>query len=155
MHRLSRAIAAALLAVSVAACGAPASNGGGIKVAGTWTTATPPGAPSASGYMEITNTGSSTDRLTAVSSPLAAGAMLHDMDIANGIASMRMLDGIDIPAGKTITLAPNGLHIMFVTLKQPLKTGDSFPVVLTFAKAGKVEATLPVLPIGSRGLTKP
>jgi copper(I)-binding protein len=148
-------VAAIAVALAVlAGCGAPApsvNSAGSVKVSGLWTTATPPGAPTASGYLTITNTGTVADRLTAVTSPLAAGAMLHEMEIADGVASMRMVDGIDIPPGKTVALAPNGFHIMFVTLKQPLKAGDSVPVVLTFAKAGRIEATLAVLPIGARG----
>jgi copper(I)-binding protein len=40
---------------------------------------------------------------------------------------------------------------MFVTLKQPLKVGDTFPVTLVFQKAGKVDVSLPVLAIGAKG----
>jgi hypothetical protein len=31
---------------------------------------------------------------------------------------------------------------MLVGLKQPLKEGQSFPLTLTFAKAGKIEVTV-------------
>ena len=152
-------VAAIAVALAVlAGCSAPApstNNAGSVTVSGLWTAATPPGAATASGYLTITNTGTVADRLTAVTSPLAGGAMLHEMEITNDIASMRMVDGIDIPPGKTVALAPNGFHIMFVTLKQPLKAGDTLPVVLTFARAGQIQATLAVLPVGSRGPVAP
>ena len=47
-----------------------------------------------------------------------------------------------------MTLAPGGYHIMLTGLKQPLKQGDSFPVTLSFAKAGQVTATATVAKAG-------
>jgi hypothetical protein len=42
----------------------------------------------------------------------------------DGVMSMRpVADGIKIPPGGTVTLAPDGFHIMFVTLKGTLKEG--------------------------------
>ena len=73
------------------------------------------------------------------------------MDVSNGITTMRMVDAIDIPAGKTVTLDPGGFHLMFVTLQRPLKAGGKLPVTLTFEKAGTVDTFLAVLPIGSKG----
>jgi copper(I)-binding protein len=41
---------------------------------------------------------------------------------------------------------------MFVTLKAPLKEGEKFPVVLTFAKAGTVTTFLHIQAIGASGM---
>ena len=122
-----------------------------LTITRLWTNATPPGAPTATGYVTVTNSGTTADRLVGVSSSVAGPGMLHQMTFSNGIASMRMVDGIDIPPGKTVTLDPNGFHMMFDTLTAPLKTGDQLPVTLTFQKAGKVDAVLQIMPIGSRG----
>ena len=124
---------------------------GSLTLSGLWTTATPPGAPTAVGYLTITNNGTMPDSLVAVSSPLASIGMLHRMDVTNGVATMQMMPAIEIPPGKTVTLAPDGFHIMFVTLKQSLKAGDTIPVTLVFQRAGKVDAVLPVLPLGAKG----
>jgi copper(I)-binding protein len=149
----------AAIALALLATGGPALavevTAGSLALSGFWTTATPPGAPTAAGYLTITNGGKDADRLLAVSSPLAAAAMLHEMEVAGGIASMRMVAGVEIPPGKTVTFAPSTFHIMFVTMKQPLKAGDSLPVTLTFAKAGRVDALLPVLAIGAKGPAAP
>jgi periplasmic copper chaperone A len=60
-------------------------------------------------------------------------------------------DGITIPAGGKVTLAPEGLHVMFTELKDGLKEGGKFPVTLTFEKAGKVDTFLPIFAIGAKG----
>ena len=40
---------------------------------------------------------------------------------------------------------------MLMELKQPLKEGDHFPLVLNFAKAGKVETEVKVEKAGAMG----
>ena len=47
------------------------------------------------------------------------------MSMVGGVMKMRELkDGLPIPAHGTVTLAPNGYHIMFTGLKQPLAKGS-------------------------------
>ena len=99
--------------------------------------------------MTITNGGQDTDRLVTATSPLASTVMLHQMQLQNGVAAMRMVDAIEIPAGGTVTLAPGGFHIMFIGVTKPLKEGDEMPVTLTFAHVG-TGRDLPPRP-GGRG----
>jgi copper(I)-binding protein len=40
---------------------------------------------------------------------------------------------------------------MFIGPKAPLKEGETFPVTLTFARAGTVSTFFQVLPVGSKG----
>ena len=53
-------------------------------------------------------------------------------------------DGLPIPAGQTVTLAPGGYHLMFMQLTGPLVEGSTLPVTLQFEKAGAVEVMLDV-----------
>ena len=125
---------------------------GPLKLTDLWTRAMPPGAPVGGGYLTITNTGNEPDRLIAVSSPEAEAGELHEMSMENGVMKMRPLgEGIEIPPGATVTLAPGGYHLMFVGLKGPLAEGGKLPVTLIFEKAGKLETFLHILAIGSRG----
>lgn len=55
-----------------------------------------------------------------------------------------LADGLEIPAGETVVLAPGGFHIMFMGLKQAFVEGETVAVTLTFEKAGSVEVLLPV-----------
>jgi periplasmic copper chaperone A len=58
--------------------------------------------------------------------------------------TMRPVGPLPVGPGKPLVLAPGGYHVMLMGLKQPLKAGDSFPVTLTFAKAGAINATASV-----------
>jgi copper(I)-binding protein len=125
---------------------------GDLTISGLWSPATPPKAPTAAGYLTIVNAGKEPDRLIAASSPIAGKAELHQMAMKKGVMTMRPVEGgILIPPGGKVDLSPSGMHIMFTELKQGLKAGDKVPVTLTFEKAGKADATLTILPIGSKG----
>jgi copper(I)-binding protein len=151
---LVRPLALALFAIMLSGTAAFSQSVtvGSLSLTDLWTRATPPGAPTAGGYLTITNTGTEADRLLSVASPDAASGELHQMQMSNGIMEMRAVtDGIEIPPGGTVTLAPSGFHMMFVTLKQPLKNGGELPVTLIFAKAGTITTTLHIYPVGSKG----
>jgi hypothetical protein len=66
------------------------------------------------------------------------------MEMAGMVMKMRPLAGLDIPAGQSVTLKPGGEHIMLMGLKGPLREGQSFPLTLTFEKAGAREVTVAV-----------
>lgn len=141
----------ALTLIAMPALAAPVTVGG-LTLDAMWTRATPPGAPSAGGYLTITNAGSEADTLIAVASPVAGMADVHVMETKDGVMTMHGLDGgLAIPPGQTVTLAPGGFHIMFMGLTGALKQGETLPVTLTFAKAGEVETSFPILPIGAKG----
>ena len=98
--------------------------------------------PSSAAYLSITNQGAMADRLLAVESSLAHKTELHTMDVTNGVMKMRQIDdGIAIPSGKTIQLAPGGFHVMLIGLKAPLNADENYQVTLVFEKAGKVKVT--------------
>jgi len=149
--------AAALAALAlVAGIAGPASahsiKVGSLTITDLWTRATPPNAPTAGGYLTIENAGDEPDRLVSATSPLAGRVELHQMSMKDGTMIMRPAEnGIEIPAGQTVTLAPSGFHIMFMELKDGFAEGEKVPVVLTFEKAGSVETFLHVQAIGSPG----
>lgn len=149
-----RMLAVAFMALAFASHPANAHSvkAGALELTDLWTRATPPGAPTAAGYLTITNGGTEADKLIKVASPGAETAGLHTMETKDGVMTMHVVEGgIEIPAGGTVTLAPGGFHIMFVTLKAPLKEGEKMPVTLTFEKAGVVETFLHVMAIGADG----
>ncbi len=123
---------------------------GSLTITDLWTRATPPNAPAGAGFLTITNTGPEADRLVTAATPAAGMTELHEMAVTDGVMTMRPLaDGIAIPAGGTVTLAPGGLHIMFMALKEPFAEGGKVPVTLTFEKAGAVETFLHVKAVGA------
>src|SRR5262249_20984480 len=144
---------AGMLAVSLAA-GAPAASGkdfhaGSLEITGAWSRATPKGASVGGGYITIKNTGTEADRLVGGSTDAAAKFEVHEMSMDGGIMKMRPLkDGLEIKPGETVELKPQGLHIMFVGLKKPLKPGDHLKATLQFEKASKVDVDFDVTGMG-------
>ena len=115
-----------------------------------WARATPSGAKVGGGYLTIDNKGAAADKLIGGSSPVAGKIEVHEMAMNNGVMTMRLLrDGLPIPAGQSVKLAPGGYHIMLMDLKAPLKKGDKIPMALKFEKAGDVGVTLDVQDIGA------
>jgi periplasmic copper chaperone A len=115
----------------------------GVSVRDAWARATPPDAGVAAVYLTIAG-GAQADRLVSAATPRAEMTQIHEVTESGGMARMRPTDGVDIPAGKTVVLAPQGLHLMLMNLAQPLVAGERFVVTLTFAKAGKVDVQVEV-----------
>jgi len=119
-----------------------------IEVKDIWVRATAGKTDVAAVFMTITSP--RPDRLIAASALIARKTDLMTME---GSSSMKMsyLTAIDLPANKAVSLNPAGLHIWLDGLKQPLKEGETFPLTLTFEKAGKREVAVPVTKASARG----
>jgi hypothetical protein len=104
-----------------------------IKVEHAWMRATAPGQEVAGAFMDITSTGNA--KLIGVTSPAAGKLELHSMSMDNGVMEMRQMKSIDLPKGKTIQLAPGGLHVMLFDLKKPMKQGETVPITLDVVTA--------------------
>jgi periplasmic copper chaperone A len=116
-----------------------------IQVDNPFARATPAGASTGAVYMTISNKSNAADRLTGASSEVADKLQIHEMKMVNGVMQMRELpSGLALPPGRSVALKPGSYHVMLIGLKQPLKAGETFPLTLTFEKAGKVEITVPV-----------
>ena len=103
-----------------------------------------PASPSptdASAFMLIENQGATPDSLTGVSSPDAETVMLHEM-VDN---RMEMVEGLAIPAGASVLLAPGGYHLMLHGLARPAAAGDTITLQVHFAQAGELVVRAPVL----------
>jgi len=143
-----------VLSSAVALFGMPAAAHdytlGSLKIGHPWTRATPPTAPSGGGFLSITNTGTTADRLVSATSPAAGQVQVHEMKMDGNVMRMREVEnGLEIPPGATVTLAPGGLHLMMMGLKDPLKEGARVPLTLVFEKAGKIDVELMVMALGA------
>ena len=141
-------LASALLCVSSLAWVLPAAaDQNGIAVTDAWSRAAMAGRTGVV-YLTITDAGAP-DRLTGVSSPVAATAALHETIDDHGVMKMRPVAGLPVQQGEPVKLGPGGYHIMLEGLKQPLEPGQTFPVTLTFANAGAVTVTATVQKAGA------
>ena len=137
----------AALATLLALAWSPAlaDRPGDITVSAAWSRATPIDAPTAVGYLTVSNHGEKPDRLLSADSPVAGQVSLHQMSMTGGVMRMRpMVGGLEIAPGATISLNPNGDHLMFEGLKRPFRPGELVPIVLHFQHAGAVRVGVTV-----------
>jgi periplasmic copper chaperone A len=145
MCSLSKLAFAAVFVVQAAAVFAQANGPSTIAVEDPWARATPAGAMTGAVYMTLHNKSAGPDRFTAASSDIAGKVQIHEMAVVNGVMEMRQLaDGLPLPAAGSVTLKPGGYHVMLIGLKQQLIAGETFPLTLTFAKAGAISVTIPI-----------
>jgi copper(I)-binding protein len=122
---------------------------GPVSVTGAWTRATLPHQNVGAAYLTLQS--ASGDTLTDASSPEAGMVMLHQSTQTGGMAGMEDMDSLKLPAGKPVTLAPGGMHLMLMDLKRSLKPGDTLHLSLHFAKGGSEDVAVPVLPVRATG----
>jgi copper(I)-binding protein len=150
MKRLT--LIAVLAALFVSPALAADYTAGSLKVSGPWARATPKGAPVGGGYMTITNTGTTADRLIGGTTGISARFEIHEMKMDGGVMKMRMLpNGLEIKPGETVAFKPGSYHVMFMGLKEQLKQGESFKGTLEFEKAGNVEVEFTIEGIAASG----
>lgn len=146
---------------------AAAEPGDAIEINGAWARTSPSEVDTGAAYMTITG-GTDDDSLLKVEAPstIAGMAQIHEMvpvsggsDSSMAMGSDDMTDGtggegamvmqevkggLEIPAGKTVELAPGGYHVMLMELAAPLKEGSTFDLTLTFEKAGEKTVSVEV-----------
>jgi copper(I)-binding protein len=94
---------------------------------------------SGAGYMTITNTGSEPDRLLALRADFPRVSLHGTQTDAQGVTRMVPVEGIAIAPGETVTLAPGGMHVMFMGLDgDPFEEGERIPATLVFERAGEI-----------------
>lgn len=98
-------------------------------------------------FMTIVNASTEADRLVSAKSDVAKTVEIHEMKMGEGdvMVMSPLADGLEIPAGGTVTLEPGGYHVMFIGLTKDLTMGMTYELTLTFEKAGELTLTVPVL----------
>jgi len=138
-----------VLAASLVVASAALAQTNQLDVNNAWARATPGKAENGAAYLTIQSP--TPDRLLTVSSPVAKKAELHTMSMEGMVMKMRPLAGVDIPAGQPVTLKPGGQHVMLLGLDAPLREGQTFPLTLTFEKAGTRTVTVAIEKPGAAG----
>jgi copper(I)-binding protein len=145
-------LATVLLAVSLAATPSFAHDYkiGSIEIVLPWSRATPSTAPSAGGFLTLTNKGDAPDRLISIMSPAAKQTEIHEMKMDGAVMRMRELEnGVVLQPGQTIELKPGGYHVMFMGLKAPFVKDQKVPATLVFEKAGRIDIEFQVDALGA------
>ncbi|MBK1665819.1 hypothetical protein CKO10_15265 [Rhodospirillum rubrum] len=123
---------------------------GTITVSDAWARATPGAAKVGGAFLTLTNKGDA-DRLLSASADVSETVELHTHVMDGTVMKMRQVDAIDLPANGSVALRPGSFHVMLIGLKAPLSEGQSFPLTLTFERAGKATIEVTVKAVGAMG----
>ncbi len=101
-------------------------------------------------YMSITNNGDEDVALLSVSADGVGMTQIHETTVDdNDMASMEeMEDGVSIPAGETVELAPGGLHVMLMNLENDLVEGEIITLTLEFDDDTSISLDAPISVMG-------
>ncbi len=126
-----------------------------VDVKNAWARATVPGQKATGAFMTLT--AKDGGKLVSAASPVAGVVEVHEMKMDGDVMKMRALpNGLDLPAGKAVSLAPGGFHVMLMDLKAALPKDSSIPLTLVFMDAkgvqSKVELKVPVSTASPSGM---
>lgn len=119
---------------------------GDLTLKTPWIRASVPGQVNGAGYVQIDNKAAQADRLISATTNGVNRVELHTIITDNGVAKMREVPGIDVPAKVGVKLMPGGFHIMFLGLSAPFKADTIVSVTLKFEKAGEVKVDFEIKP---------
>ena len=90
--------------------------------------------PNSAIYLDIINDSDKQYTLIKASAISVADIVEIHQSFVNekGIVRMAPIDDIIIPAHTTISLKPNGMHLMLLGLRKNLNAGDKFELILKF-----------------------
>lgn len=111
-----------------------------LKIVHPYTKEPPPGVADVPVYMTIRNHGTDPDRIVAVELPMCRKAEFR----AGPPAADKPTPAIEIPSGGSIKLTKSTEHVMLLGLTEPLTGYETFPLWLTFEKAGRIEVEVMV-----------
>jgi copper(I)-binding protein len=124
-----------------------------IEVSNAWARATVPLQTTAGAYLDIRSRDAA--RLVGAVSPRADTTEIHHTVHEGGVVKMSPVKAIELPAGRTVRLAPGGYHIMLMGLRGQLKPGESMPLRLRIegqqGRGQEIEVSVEVRAPAARG----
>ena len=122
-----------------------------VIVKDAWVRATVPQQKATGAFMQLTAPAGG--RLVEARSSAAGMVELHEMSMDGTTMKMRAVPDIDLPAGKTVELAPGGYHVMMMDLRQALTEGQTVTLMLVVEgkdrKRETIEVKAPVRALGA------
>ena len=98
------------LATTVLALAAVQAGAAAVTIENAWIRLPAPGQSIAAGYCDIRNDGAAPITIVGFSGPLRIA--IHETRVEDGVARMRPIAALDVPAKSTAKLTPGGKHLM-------------------------------------------
>lgn len=113
-----------------------------VTVTEAWVRGTVPTQKATGAFMKLKS--SQEAKLVGAASPAAKIVEVHEMAMKDNVMSMRAVDSVALPAGKSVEFRPGGYHVMLVDLVKPLAKGDKVPITLTIQDKDGKKSTVEV-----------
>ena len=123
---------------------------GDLVVKNPWARELPPVSETGAAWFRVVNHGAA-DRIVSVHSQVAERAELHTQKIEDGVAKMRHLPSVEVPAQGEMAFEPGARHVMLIGLSEALVSGESFPMTIRFEQAGAIEVAVQVRSLEETG----
>lgn len=128
----------ALLALSLALFGCAGDDGPPLAVENVAIYAPLPGSRAAAAYLDLINRSDEDITIAGITSAAFARVEIHESRLEDGVASMRPVGSLVIPAGRTVVLRPQSLHLMLMEPIGDADVGDSVSLRIRYDAAGEI-----------------
>ena len=135
------ALSALLLAVMLTACDKQAE---GFFIENAWIREAPPNARALAGYMLLDNNTAADITLVSAESDDFGVVQFHRSIEQDGVYRMQHYPKLTVAAGEQLEFKPGDFHLMLMSPKRALKSGDNVEVQLTLSDQQQIKLTLPV-----------
>lgn len=150
-NAMSRYFVALLILILLICINAPSHAE--IIIKDAWARASSSKSDNASMYFTIINNGTVDDVLTGIDTDISEDAMIHETVLSTidgkQRVHMRMLNTLNLEAGKSVVLAPLSLHVMLSRLNATLVPGHSFKATFRFAQHAPIASEVSIQEAGA------
>ena len=115
-----------------------------VVVSHAWVRDAPPGTRMTAGYLAIENKSKVDLFITKVESDDFEEAEIHITRVTDGMAKMRRIGQLKIPAGERVLFEPGGPHLMLIKPTRDISLGDTVTVTLVFRNDKRLAVDLVV-----------
>jgi copper(I)-binding protein len=120
-----------------------------LAVRDPWIREAPPTAKVLAAYMIIENQGDRDAEITAITSPDFGHTELHQTLVEDGIARMKPVEKLTIPAAGSVSLEPGGMHLMLFDPGRVLRAGDTVVLEIQPRDGNRLKSAVPVIRNGA------
>lgn len=101
-----------------------------LQIDQAWVRSAPPGAAVLAGYAVLRNTGKQALTVSSLSSPQFASVEIHESLEQDGVAKMRRIERLEVPAGGAVHLEPSGKHLMLMGPKAEIDAASKVELIV-------------------------
>ena len=101
---------------------------GELEIIGAYIPLAPPGMMNV-GYIKFANSSDKNIVFHKFTSPVYDGVQIHITEHVNGVAKMKHVDTLVVPAESMIELKPGGIHLMLVGPRRDVKEGEEILMI--------------------------